>query len=260
MGVRTTRVLEIDEVMKVSRQLCLVDPCMSSRRVGQGRVYVQLGKIEQIDFAKWCEGLCKGRSYVGDGYAHAVEFTVNGQSSGYDDIRLTGPGEVTVKAKVAFATEIPKAVAYGQLMPAAGRRMVGDTINLHAPRSGDTLKGGNRLVEIVAGGHVVAGQQVPADGKIHELQFTVKVDRSNWIALRQFPQLHTNPVNVIIANRPIRVSRQSALWCAETIKLLWKNRHTRIAEHERDNARATYQKAIATYQRLAKESPMGIPR
>src|SRR5256886_8505634 len=46
-------------------------PCMSGTRVGQGRVYVQLGNVERIDFRKWVEGLARGRSYVSDGYAHA---------------------------------------------------------------------------------------------------------------------------------------------------------------------------------------------
>ena len=32
-----------------------------------------------IDFADWCEGIAKGRSYVSDGYAHALEFSVNGK-------------------------------------------------------------------------------------------------------------------------------------------------------------------------------------
>ena len=54
-------------------------PCISGSRVGQGRVYVQLGKVDMIDFAAWCEGIAKGRSYVSDGYAHALEFKVNGR-------------------------------------------------------------------------------------------------------------------------------------------------------------------------------------
>ena len=45
-------------------------PCMSSRRVGLGRVYVHLGEDAKLDFAKWCDGLAAGRSYVSDGYAH----------------------------------------------------------------------------------------------------------------------------------------------------------------------------------------------
>src|SRR5262245_30661707 len=43
-------------------------PCMSGTRVGQGRSYVRLGKVPQVDFAAWCESLARGRSYVSDGY------------------------------------------------------------------------------------------------------------------------------------------------------------------------------------------------
>ena len=96
-------------------------PCMSSRRVGQGRVYVQLGTVDEIAFAQWCDGLAKGRSYVSDGYAHALRFTVDGKSPGVGDVALAQPGQVTVKATVAFAPEQPRAVAYGGIVPAAGK-------------------------------------------------------------------------------------------------------------------------------------------
>ncbi len=229
-------------------------PCMSSRRVGQGRVYVQLGKIKRVDYAEWCRGIAQGRSYVCDGFAHALKFTVGGQSPGFDNIKLERPGRVKVLAKVAFAPEVPRAVAYGGIMPLGGRRMVGDTINLHAPRSNEMIKGGKRLVEIVVNGVAVAKTEVPADGKTHDLQFDVNVDKSSWIALRHFPQLHTNPVNVIVGGRPIRASRNSALWCAESIRLLWKNRKNRIAAAEQDAAYKTYQKAIKLYVELAREA------
>src|SRR5205823_4432259 len=29
-------------------------PCISGSRVGEGRVYVQLGKVDHVDFAEWC--------------------------------------------------------------------------------------------------------------------------------------------------------------------------------------------------------------
>src|SRR5213078_1521832 len=45
-------------------------PCITGSRVGQGRVYVQLGKTDHVDFAAWCNGIRQGRSYVSDGYAH----------------------------------------------------------------------------------------------------------------------------------------------------------------------------------------------
>jgi hypothetical protein len=227
---------------------------MSSRRVGQGRVYVQLGPVDQIAFASWCRGLARGQSYVSDGFAHALAFTVDGQAPGTDDVSLDQPGGVLVRATVAFAPEIPQAVAYGGIVPEAGRRLVGDTVNLHAPRSTEVVQGGARTVELIVNGRVAGETAVPADGQTHDLQFTVPVDRSSWIALRQFPQLHTNPVNVIVAGRPIRASRQSALWFAETIKLLWTNRHHFIAEPERPEAKRTYDRAIEMYERIAGES------
>src|SRR5207247_1981367 len=87
-------------------------PCMSGTRVGQGRVYVQLGKVDHVDFRDWCEGLARGRSYVSDGYAHALQFTVNGQPAG-GEVALAQPGTVTVKARVAFAADTPVGVPYG---------------------------------------------------------------------------------------------------------------------------------------------------
>src|SRR5262249_13173631 len=62
-------------------------PCMSSTAVGQGRVYVQLGAVERLDFGRWCAALATGRSYVSDGYAHALRFAVAGAASG-DTVRL----------------------------------------------------------------------------------------------------------------------------------------------------------------------------
>ncbi len=229
-------------------------PCMSSRRVGQGRVYVQLGEVNELDFSQWCLGIKQGRSYVSDGFAHALQFQVNGQSPGFKEISLSEPGAVEIKASVSFSAETPKAVAYGLLDPPEGPRASGDTRILHAPRNADYVIGGQRVVEIVQNGRVVAKQSVPADGKNHQLTFTVPVKHSSWIALRQFPQLHTNPVNVIVNQRPIRASRESALWCAETIKLLWKNRHKIIGAHERIEAERTYQRAIRAYLQRAEEA------
>lgn len=230
-------------------------PCMSGRRVGQGRVYVQLGQVDQIDFATWTKGLAEGRSYVSDGYAHALDFSVNGVQPGTQDVRLTGAGQVSVSAKVAFSAEVPEGVAYGNLMPKAGRQLVGDTVHLHAPRSQRIIQGGDRLVELVVNGEVVGSQEIPADGRIHDLTFDIPMTRSSWIALRHFPQLHTNPVHVLVDDQPIRGSRASALWCAETIRLLWKYRRRFIDESERKAAEAAYQRAITHYERVAAECP-----
>lgn len=231
-------------------------PCMSSRRVGQGRTYVRMDDLdtEPLDYAKWCQGIAKGESYVSDGYAHALEFSVDDVAPGRRSVELNKSQDVAVRARVAFAPEQPKAVAQGMIEPADGRRHSGDTRVLHGPRTDEMVQGGTRLVEIVRNGEVVAQKEVPADGNIHDLEFKVPVDRSSWIALRQFPQLHTNPVNVIVDRKPIRASAESARWCYESVELLWNNRHRHIAESERAAARASYDRAITEYRKREVEA------
>jgi hypothetical protein len=235
-------------------------PCMSSTRVGQGRVYVQLGKIDAVDFGAWCEGIARGRSYVSDGYAHALEFTVDGRGPG-SRLELAQGGTVTLKAKVAFAAQTPLGVPYGGVVPPGGRRLIGDTVNLHGPALGPVEEtfpaGSTRRVEVMVNGRVAAAHTVPADDGVHELSVALPIDRSSWVALRQFPQLHTNPVDVIVGGRPIRASRRSAFWCVGVIEQLWRARGKTIAPGERDEARATFDRAIEQYQRIAAEAPEG---
>jgi hypothetical protein len=209
-------------------------PCISGSRVGQGRVYVQLGKIDKIDFGAWCEGVAKGHSYISDGYAHALEFTVNGKPSGAE-VALDRPGHVTVKAKVAFASELPLGTSVGAAAP----------------------PGKTRKVELIVNGVAVASQVVPADNQPHDIAFEAPIARSSWVALREFPQLHTNPVNVIVEGKPIRASRKSAQWCAATIEQLWHVRHDNIAREERAEAEKTFHKAIEVYRKIAAECPEG---
>jgi hypothetical protein len=219
-------------------------PCISGGRVGEGRVYVQLGKIDRIDYAKWCEGLAKGRSYVSDGYAHPLVFKVGDKTPG-QELSIPQAAEVKVEAKVAFASESPLGTGPGGFVP----------------------QGKTRLVELVVNGQVAASKDVPADDREHDLSFSVKIERSSWVALRQYPMMHTNPVNVIVDGRPIRASRRSALWCVGVIEQLWRVRGTApagapptapfIAPAERDEAKKTFDWAIEQYRRIALEAPEG---
>jgi hypothetical protein len=230
-------------------------PCMSGERVGQGRVYVQLGRQERVDFASWCECLARGRSYVSDGFAHATLFKVDGVAPGFGDVHLDTPTQVSIEAEVIFGLETPALVAHGLGLPPKGQRWSGDTVTLHGPRTSELIIGGERVVEIVVNGRVATSALVPADGKIHLLQFRVPITRSSWVALRQFPQLHTNPVNVQIGDAPIRASRRSALWCIETIERLREQRRNAIRESERAAAMRAYDKAVETFRRRAEEAP-----
>ncbi len=235
-------------------------PCISGSRVGEGRVYVQMGKIDRIDFPVWAKGLAEGRSYVSDGYAHALQFTVDGKMTG-DKLNRAKAGMVDVKAKVAFASSIPLGTAKGGMVP----------------------PGKTRLVELIVNGRVAASKEVPADDREHDLSFNIPIERSSWVALRQFPQMHTNPVNVLIDGAPIRASRKSALWCIGTIEQLWRERgdpsripltpvDARLAPKgpdqktprrpaidapELEEAQRTFRMAIERYRKLAVECPEG---
>jgi hypothetical protein len=206
-------------------------PCISGGRVGQGRVYVQLGHVTAIDFAAWCKGLAEGRSYVSDGYAQALNFTVGGKTPGTEDVVLKAPDTTTVKATVAFARS-----------PVLGTSVGGRV------RDADT-----RSVEVVVNGEVLAAKVVPADGKLHNIEFTIPVKKSSWVALRCFPQLHTNPVNVLVGGKPIRASKESALWCRGTIEQLWRVRQNNIAPGERAAAKKAFDQAEEIYKKIADE-------
>jgi EF hand len=209
-------------------------PCISGSRVGQGRVYVQLGKVDKVDYSTWCEGLAKGRSYISDGYSHALAFTVNDQPVG-GEVNLDAAGPVTIKAKVAFAAELPLGTAIGGSMPSSAQRKV----------------------ELIVNGSPVALKNVPADDKPHDVEFTVPLAKSSWVAIRQTPAMHTNPVAVLIGGKPIRASRASAQWCVGVIEQLWRVRQSNIAAAERAEAKETFDKAIEIYKKIAEESEEG---
>ena len=210
-------------------------PCITGSRVGQGRVYVQLGKTDLVDYSAWCKGIAQGRSYVSDGYAHALEFKVNGVAPGFGEVKLNRAGPVTVTAKVAFARNVVLGTANGAQVPDSPMR----------------------TLELIVNGKVAASQEVPADDRIHDVTFTVNLDLSSWVALRQFPQLHTNAVSVLVGDKPIRASRDSAKWCVGVIEQLWKVRKDAIKPEERAEAEKTFQKAIDIYRKIAEEAQEG---
>jgi hypothetical protein len=159
---------------------------------------------------------------------------------------------------VAFSPETPLEPIYGGVIPMGGPRLVGDTVIKRERQSLDSLyQRDRRLVEVVVNGRAVASREVPADGREHSVEFTVPVERSSWIAIRQFPQLHTNPVNVLVGGRPIRASRQSALWAIACIDQHWRVRGQKLPAAERAAAEKAYEEARAIYRRIASEAPPG---
>ncbi len=206
-------------------------PCITGSRVGQGRVYVDLGKVEMIEYGAFCKGIASGKSYVSDGYAHCFNFQVGAGKLG-DTIDVKAGTKLPVSAKVAFDKEMALGTAIG------GRQAPTDT----------------RLVELIVNGQVVAKKPVHADQKVHDITFDFTPTKSSWVAIRSYPQMHTNPVYVKVDGQPIRASRDSAKWCIGVIEQLWKVRENDIKPDERPEAKKTFQDAIDIYKKIAAEA------
>jgi hypothetical protein len=109
-------------------------------------------------------------------------------------------------------------------------------------------------VELVVNGAAVASKPITADGQVRDLVFDVPIERSSWIAARILPSSHTNPVFVIVGDRPIRASRPSAEWCLTAVNQCWTQKAPRIRLAELTDARAAYEHARDVYKRLIAET------
>ncbi|MBL99191.1 MAG: hypothetical protein CMM06_05815 [Rhodopirellula sp.] len=70
------------------------------------------------------------------------------------------------------------------------------------------------------------------------------------MSLRQFSQLHTNLVNVLLNDRPVRASTQSVLWSLESKERVWENRSKYLADAEKEAARQAYDQALIIYETI----------
>lgn len=221
-------------------------PCIYGERVGLGRSYVHLDG--PLDYEDWCEGIRRGRNYVGDGRSHLMDFRVNGAEvgRGASEVALSGAGKVEVKARVAARLpEEPDAVIR--------KRKYSEQPYWHIERArvGETRE---VPVEVLVNGRVVARRNIVADGSIRDLAFEVPIEHSSWVALRILPSSHTNPIWVTVGGKPVRASRASAEWCLKGVERCWQNKQRFIAAGELADARAAYAHARETYQRLASEA------
>jgi hypothetical protein len=220
-------------------------PCIYGERVGLGRSYVKLP--EKWTYEDWCEGIRAGRNYVSDGASHLIDFKVNDRSVGDagSELKLDAADSVHVSARVA--------ARLGEKPDDAIRRApVGQKPYWHLERArvGDTRE---VPVELLVNGRVVATKNIVADGKLNDIAFDTKLDRSGWLALRIAPSSHTNPVFALIGGKPIRASHKSAEWCRKAVEQCWSQKERTYAEAEKADARAAYDHARQTYDRLLAE-------
>ena len=109
-------------------------------------------------------------------------------------------------------------------------------------------------VEVIVNGFPVQRQVITADGTMRDLQFEVPIDRSSWVALRVYPSSHTNPIFVLVGDKPIRASRRSIDWCLRSVYQCWSQKERAIAPGEMQDALAAYEHARATYRRRLAEA------
>lgn len=235
-------------------------PCIYGERVGLGRSYVQVPGVtdaSQLNYEQWVQGLKAGRSYVGDGMCHLLSFSVGdtdlgdgGDSkSSSSELRLSRPGIHPVRCQVA-ALLPAKQDDRGRAI--AQRRLDEKPYwHLERARQGDSRK---VPVELIAGGNVVGTQMIEADGKPVDLQFNVEIDSSTWFAVRVLPSMHSNPIFVTVDDKPIRVSRRSALWCRDAVDVCWSQKRNNIRPDELDAAKQAYDEAKAIYAQRAEEA------
>jgi hypothetical protein len=224
-------------------------PCIYGERVGLGRSYVHLdGKL---NFDDWVEGIKQGRCYVSDGKSHLLDFSVNDLGVGQkeSEVRLDKPGSVRVHARVAalLETRTSEETERVRRAPLPAKPYW----DLERARIGATR---TVPVEVIVNGRAVDRKEIVADGSEQDVAFDVPIRASSWICLRIFPSSHTNPVFVLVDNKPIRASKRSADWCLKAIDRCWEQKVRSIRAGERAEAEQAYEKARVEYRKIRDES------
>jgi len=221
-------------------------PCIYGERVGLGRVYVKLK--DQLDFETWVNGVRDGRSYVSDGKSHLMDFNVNGLAVGTSgsEIKLGKPGSVRVNAKVAARLDDqPNETLRGRPYDEK------PYWDIERARLGNSRE---VPVELIVNGKAVARKNIVADGSVRDITFDVPLEYSSWVALRILPSSHTNPIFVVVGDRPIRASRKSAEWCLKAVDQCWNQKVAKISAQERGQAENAYERARQAYRQILAES------
>jgi hypothetical protein len=237
-------------------------PCIYGERVGLGRIYVKLDD-QQLEYDAWVQGLKLGRSYCTDGLGHLMDLKLTSASDPQQSVALGEPGpggeiselKLTKAGKVQVTCDVAALLAETpteQTETIRKRRLDQQPYwHIERARIGDTR---TVPVELIVNGYPVARQEIAADGSVQSLSFDVDLPISSWVAVRIFPSVHTNPVYVVVDDKPIRASRRSADWCVTAVETCWNAKRNQIREAERPDAQRAYDEAAALYRKFRDES------
>lgn len=228
-------------------------PCVYDEKVGLGRSYVKLDG--ELNYDAWCEGIRLGRNYVSDGRSHLMEFRAEAaggrggrvaMGENGSELRIGAAGKVRLTALVAARlSETPNPAVQNSSYE---KKPYWD---IERARIGSTRE---VPVEVVVNGYPVARKTIVADGREQEVSFEVEVARSSWVALRVLPSAHTNPIFVLVGDKPIRASRRSIEWCLKGVDQCWSQKERFIRPAEKQDAVAAYEHARKVYRARLREA------
>ena len=76
------------------------------------------------------------------------------------------------------------------------------------------------------------------------------INKSSWVAVRILASSHSNPIFVLVGDKPIRASKRSVQWCLDGVDKCWEQKERFIKADEIADAKEAYQHARSTYRDL----------
>ena len=116
------------------------------------------------------------------------------------------------------------------------------------------LEASTSEVELVVNGYPVAKQELKSDGSKTTVKFKHRIRESCWVAMRVFPNAHTNPIYITVKDQSILGPTDSIRWCLAGVEQCWKSKQSVYAVDEQADAEAAYEHARKVYSDLILEA------
>jgi hypothetical protein len=259
-------------------------PCINGDAIGRGRSYIKTTG-GPVDYDKSMQVVKRGGPmYVSDGRSHLMNFKVNGQDQSRvqgEQVKLDKPATVKVTADVAaYLPEVPETVQIlgvpypidGQAvkyvpLPEAKTVKIQDLPilgvswrnipwwHLERARIDDSR---DVKLEVVANGEPVASKLITADGTMQSVEFDIPIKQSSWIALRILGASHTNPIWVLVDNKPVRVAA-SIKWDIAALNQCFEVKRFGWRPEDYPEAKAAYDYAYQVYAKRLNEAEAATP-
>jgi hypothetical protein len=223
-------------------------PCIYDERVGLARSYFK--PSGPLTYDAYIQAIKSGRSYVSEGGSHIIDYAVNGVEVGTQnsEVKLSKQQDVAITARVIALLPATQDEEGAAVASRAFDRQPFWSIERARIKTSRSVP-----VELIVNGEPVDTTVLLADGQWKDINFKHTIKQSSWIALRIFPSSHTNPVFVLVDDKPVQV-KKSAEWCRQAVDQCWKMKKSNIRGPERKEAEAAYDRARRKYDGIIKAS------